>query len=111
MYGSSFCIVTRNPLLLSSRPSEEAVRPFPSELATPPVTNMCFATGFHRTAGRRPSGWTVHTSLRVRAVPVWDAHKLAGEPPPEIILSLRQRVRAKVDLAKVPTGTEGTVVL
>jgi hypothetical protein len=41
----------------------------------------------------------------------WDAHKLAGELPPEIDLSLRQRVRAKVDMAKVPAGTEGTVVL
>jgi hypothetical protein len=44
-------------------------------------------------------------------VPVWEPHKLAGELPPTIELSLRQRVRAKVALAKVPAGTEGTVVL
>jgi hypothetical protein len=44
-------------------------------------------------------------------VPVWDPHKLAGELPPEIDLTLRQRVRAKVDLRKVPAGTEGIVVL
>jgi hypothetical protein len=45
------------------------------------------------------------------AVPVWDPHKLAGEPPPAIDLSLRQRVSAKVDLPRVPAGTEGTVLL
>src|SRR5438105_4993121 len=37
-------MVTRSPRALSSRPSEEAVSPFPSELATPPVTKMCFVT-------------------------------------------------------------------
>jgi len=44
-------------------------------------------------------------------VAVWDKHKLAGEAQPGIDLTLRQRVRAKVDLPKVPTGTEGTVIL
>ena len=44
MYGSSFCIVTRKPRAFSSRPSDDAVRPFPRELATPPVTKMCFVT-------------------------------------------------------------------
>jgi hypothetical protein len=44
-------------------------------------------------------------------VAIWEKHKLAGELPPEIELTLRQRVRAKVDLPKVPAGTEGTVVL
>src|SRR5207244_12330041 len=38
-------MVTRSPLLFRSRPREEAVSPFPSELATPPVTKMCFVTG------------------------------------------------------------------
>jgi len=42
---------------------------------------------------------------------VWDPHKLAGDLPPEIDLSLGQRVRAKVDLRKVPAGSEGKVVL
>ena len=42
---------------------------------------------------------------------VWDKHKLAGELPPEIDLTPRQRVKAKVDLARVPAGTEGTVLL
>ena len=56
MYGSSFCIVTRRPLLFSRRPSEAAVRPLPKELATPPVTKMCFAKmssmlGVHLLAG------------------------------------------------------------
>jgi len=44
-------------------------------------------------------------------VAVWAKHKLAGELPPEIDLSPRQRVKAKVDLAGVPAGTEGTVLL
>lgn len=44
-------------------------------------------------------------------MPVWDPHKLAGEPPPEIDLTLRQRVRAKVDLPRVPAGTGGHVLL
>ena len=41
----------------------------------------------------------------------WDKHKLAGELPPEIDLTIRQRVRAKVDLPRVAAGTEGTVLL
>src|SRR5436190_23319999 len=105
MYGSSFLRVTRSPRLLSSRPSEEAVRPFPSELATPPVTKMCFATGFYRTAGPRCTRWTRAPSLYdATHMAVWDPHKLAGDLPPEIDLSLGQRVRAKVDLRKVPAG-------
>ena len=40
-YGSSFCITTRRPRALSSMPRLEAVRPLPSEEATPPVTKMC----------------------------------------------------------------------
>lgn len=44
-------------------------------------------------------------------VPVWDPHKLTTELPPEIHLTQRQRVTAKVDLPKVPAGTEGTVLL
>src|SRR5438552_16718065 len=54
MYGSSFCSVTRRPRLFSRRPSEEAVSPFPSELATPPVTKMCFVTGFYGIAPSPP---------------------------------------------------------
>ncbi len=42
---------------------------------------------------------------------LWAPHKLAGELPPEIDLKLRQRVRSKVDLPKVPAGTEGRVLL
>src|SRR5579884_306191 len=45
MYGSSFWIETDNPRALSSRPSEAAVIPFPSELTTPPVKKMNFAMG------------------------------------------------------------------
>ena len=47
----------------------------------------------------------------VPAVAIWDPHKLTTEPLPEIDLVPRQRVRAKVDLPKVPAGTEGTVLL
>jgi hypothetical protein len=44
-------------------------------------------------------------------VAVWEKHKLAGDLPPEIELKPRQRVRAKVALAKVPAGTKGKVLL
>src|SRR6202161_2837523 len=45
MYGSSFWIDTGMPRLFSSRPSEAAVIPFPSELTTPPVKKMNLAMG------------------------------------------------------------------
>ncbi len=41
MYGSSFCIRTRNPLASSNIPIDALVNPLPIELTTPPVTNMC----------------------------------------------------------------------
>ncbi len=41
MYGSSFCMVTRSPREVSSRPRLDAVSPLPNEEATPPVTKMC----------------------------------------------------------------------
>jgi hypothetical protein len=44
-------------------------------------------------------------------VAVWNPHKLADELPPEIILKPRQRVRAKMNLAKVPAGTKGRVLV
>ena len=47
----------------------------------------------------------------VSSMPVWDPHKLAGELPPVIELTLGQRARAKVDLPRIPAGTEGTIVL
>src|ERR1700685_269818 len=37
-------MVTRSPRHFRSRPSEEAVRPFPRELDTPPVTKMNLLT-------------------------------------------------------------------
>src|SRR3954468_15801014 len=40
-YGSSFCMTTRRPRAVSRLPRLEAVRPLPSEEATPPVTKMC----------------------------------------------------------------------
>src|SRR5436309_664950 len=41
-YGSSFCITTRSPREVRRLPRLAAVRPFPSEETTPPVTKMCF---------------------------------------------------------------------
>ena len=35
-------MVTRKPRIFNNLPSDEAVKPFPRELATPPVTNTCF---------------------------------------------------------------------
>src|SRR4051794_16480615 len=57
-YGSSFCIVTRRPRALRRLPRLDAVRPFPSEEATPPVTNTCLVgvpliTELHPTAEMR----------------------------------------------------------
>ena len=43
--------------------------------------------------------------------PIWNPHKLAGQPQPAVELTLGQRCRAIVDLPRVPGGTEGTVVL
>ena len=40
IYGSSFCIATLMPRARRSRPRLDAVRPFPSEETTPPVTKM-----------------------------------------------------------------------
>src|SRR3954468_12139587 len=62
MYGSSFCIVTRRPRHLRRRPSEDAVRPFPKEEATPPVTKMCFVTGLHHTASPLEPGGIPHVA-------------------------------------------------
>src|ERR1700733_8418805 len=61
MYGSSLHIVTRKPRHLRSRPSEEAVRPFPSELETPPATKMTLLTPpSARQASRRVIGAPDH---------------------------------------------------
>src|SRR5688500_5565664 len=52
-------MVTLRPRDLRSRPRLEAVRPLPSEEATPPVTKMCFvvsATGFKSTSSREGLG-------------------------------------------------------
>src|SRR6266536_6619000 len=64
IYGSSFCIVTRRPLLLSRRPSEEAVSPFPRLDATPPVTKMCLTTT--TSASREPTPGARHPRRNLR---------------------------------------------
>src|SRR5690348_4317641 len=43
-YGSNFCTCTLRPRAFSSRPSEAAVMPFPSEETTPPVTKTYLVT-------------------------------------------------------------------
>jgi hypothetical protein len=72
---------------------------------------MCFATGSHGTAAHLRTRWTVDACPYDAAVPVWDPHKLAGELPPEIDLTPGQRVRNKVELPRVPAGTDGRVLL
>src|SRR3954452_20974182 len=47
-------MVTFRPRHFNRRPSEDAVSPFPNELATPPVTKMCFVTIAHPNAQPRP---------------------------------------------------------
>jgi hypothetical protein len=44
-------------------------------------------------------------------VPIWDPHKLAGQPQPRVDLVVGQRCRALVDLPGVPAGTGGKVIL
>ncbi|SHT63840.1 Uncharacterised protein [Mycobacteroides abscessus subsp. abscessus] len=40
-YGSSFCMVTCRPREVRSCPRLDAVKPLPSEEATPPLTKRC----------------------------------------------------------------------
>src|SRR5262245_30884477 len=44
-YGSNFWTCTLRPRALSSRPSDAAVMPLPSDDTTPPVTKMNFVSG------------------------------------------------------------------
>jgi hypothetical protein len=43
IYGSSFCIVTFNPLACNNFANEAAMIPLPKEEVTPPVTKMYLA--------------------------------------------------------------------
>ena len=52
MYGSNFWTCTLRPRALSSRPSDAATMPFPSDETTPPVTKTYFVG---RSRARRPS--------------------------------------------------------
>src|SRR5690349_21871981 len=55
-YGSSFCMLTRRPRSLSSRPRLEAVSPLPRLDATPPVTKRCrVETGRDACSAAKPS--------------------------------------------------------
>src|SRR4051812_4326318 len=112
MYGSSFCIVTRNPRDLSSRPRAEAVSPLPRELATPPVTKMCFVTGSHRTPhavggarmGDRSQRDAAHASTRGRGL---DDHGVllldvdAGDPA-----AAADRTQAAAPEEQVPAAVD-----
>ena len=42
-YGSNFCTCTLSPRAFSSRPSDAAVMPLPSDETTPPVTKTYLA--------------------------------------------------------------------
>src|SRR5829696_2408662 len=53
-YGSSFCIETRSPLATSRLPRLDAVRPLPSEEATPPVTKRCLVSLTRGPTGLQP---------------------------------------------------------
>src|SRR5689334_13597721 len=85
-------MVTRNPRDLSNRPREEAVMPFPRELATPPVTKMCFVT-------RQPSVET-HTHASAGAATgtetMTGAHGTTGAPPDRAWVRRCSAVRAAV---------------
>src|SRR5215211_2640622 len=53
-YGSSFCSETRKPRATSRLPRLDAVRPLPSEEATPPVTKRCFVRLTRGPTGLQP---------------------------------------------------------
>src|SRR3712207_420553 len=53
-YGSSFCIETLRPRATSRLPRLEAVRPLPSEEATPPVTKRCLVSFARGPTGLQP---------------------------------------------------------
>src|SRR5580704_11174850 len=80
MYGSSLHMVTRRPRHLRSRPSEEAVRPLPSELETPPVTKMNLLTP---PAGRRTSSQLLVAPFHDNRPnpPMWRTSGRAGPAP------------------------------
>src|SRR5579862_961047 len=78
-YGSNFSALTRHPRLLSRRPSEADVMPFPSAEATPPVTKMylvcccvigCVPPQSTASSGRvlpvRPSSFAAPRQLRAQ---------------------------------------------
>ena len=52
MYGSNFCTWTFSPRAFSSRPSDAAVIPLPSDETTPPVTKTYFVVTRSRVAQR-----------------------------------------------------------
>ena len=53
-------MTTRSPLCLRRRPKEAAVSPLPRELATPPVTKICFVTESQPIASRPKVGaWSL----------------------------------------------------
>src|SRR5215207_5591558 len=53
-YGSNFCIETRKPRATSSLPRLAAVRPLPSQEATPPVTKRCLVNLTRGPTGLQP---------------------------------------------------------
>src|SRR5512143_3453415 len=106
-YGSSFCIVTRNPRALSRRPRLEAVSPLPRLEATPPVTKTCLVTCGWATPGTSSVGLAlpglagISTGIHGNTPPeapegtLWSEHaRELGAPagrPPSGRLGLRGR--------------------
>src|SRR3712207_4903309 len=65
-YGSSFCIETLSPRATSRLPRLEAVRPLPSEEATPPVTNRCLVSFARGPTGLQPIAVHQRTPIAAR---------------------------------------------
>src|SRR4051794_25152370 len=104
MYGSSFCMVTLSPRAFRSRPSEDAVKPFPSEEATPPVTKMCFVTGCHPIARPPSDRWMVRGSSAAARAREQFGRMLAGGCA---VRRARQHPRQFLDPLAVGEGTHG----
>src|SRR5665648_1240730 len=81
-YGSSFCMATRMPRDRSRRPRLEAVKPLPSEEATPPVTKMCRVVKSDRPEDLYARSATGFYSTRRLSRPVRDSR---GRPTPAVV--------------------------
>src|SRR6476620_6316595 len=98
-YGSSFCIVTRSPRALSRLLRLDAVRPLPSEEATPPVTNRCLVACATPTDHQAISAPEPFRRSRPR-------HRRVGARPGAVVAAPTRRLLGQGEHDGDPTGRE-----